>query len=479
MTDPKTQMIAFANELEGKVIVADTSSLLISGVNLLNILPKCVLVIPAIVVKELESKRTHATVGFLAREWLRLIEKQRVIHGIDLRSGSVIKSHPHVTLRVEPNHSAQTILPVHLQDKSNDSTILAVALSLSKEITETVVVLSNDVPMRLHATLDLELEAYEFNSTHVIGAKPFDGRYKVKVKSKDYVALNNNGEQTSKVMNKLTEETLKQLPEDHAVNAFVEIEFEEGGILGEYLFVNEKLVPIKRKKKVSGLTARTLEQDAAIDYLRAPASEIPIVSLGGGAGTGKTLMTLAVGIDELKQKKYQKIMVFRSLHEMGKGQEMGFLPGGVEEKMHAWAGAIYDAIDVLAAAKKPMKKNANAHSEIILKEEAKKIQEMVEVSPITYLRGRSLANTYIVLEEAQNFSRNEILNILSRLGEGSKIVFTFDAAQVDSKFLQSGKDADIWSVIDSLKNSSLFAHMTLLKTERSKVAELASTILEG
>ena len=104
---------------------------------------------------------------------------------------------------------------------------------------------------------------------------------------------------------------------------------------------------------------------------------------------------------------------------------------------------------------------------------------MVEIAPITFLRGRSLANTFIILEEAQNFSRSEILNILSRAGVGSKIVLTFDAAQVDNRFLQSGKNADIWSVVDSLNDSELFAHVTLQKTERSQVAELASGLLEN
>lgn len=164
---------------------------------------------------------------------------------------------------------------------------------------------------------------------------------------------------------------------------------------------------------------------------------------------------------------------------MGQGQEMGFLPGNVDEKMAAWAGAILDALDVIAGANKTIRRKSGGHADTALQEEAKRLREMIEISPITYLRGRSLANTYIVLEEAQNFSRNEILNILSRVGEGSKVVLTFDAAQVDNKFLQTGPKSDIWSVIDDLKNSDLFAHITLLKTERSRVAELASTILEG
>lgn len=210
-----------------------------------------------------------------------------------------------------------------------------------------------------------------------------------------------------------------------------------------------------------------------MSWLRTPADVIPIVSLGGSAGTGKTLVTMAVAFEELKRKSYDKIMVFRSLHELGQGQEIGFLPGDVNDKMAAWSGAVFDAIDVIAS------KSRKAKSETSRDAEVKRLREMVEIAPITFLRGRSLANTFIILEEAQNFSRSEILNILSRAGVGSKIVLTFDAAQVDNRFLQSGKNADIWSVVDSLKDSELFAHVTLQKTERSQVAELASGLLEN
>ena len=203
-----------------------------------------------------------------------------------------------------------------------------------------------------------------------------------------------------------------------------------------------------------------------------PASQVPIVSLGGSAGTGKTLVAVATGINELKYH-YDKIIVFRSLHELGQGQEIGFLPGDVNDKMAAWSGAVFDAIDVIASKGRSKTQGKPDDNKI------KKYKEMVEIAPITFLRGRSLARTFMILEEAQNFSRNEILNILSRAGEGSKVVLTFDAAQVDNRFLQSGKHADIWSVVDSLKDSDLFAHITLKQTERSEVAELAASILEN
>jgi len=473
MTDSLKRTAQITNELKGKVIVIDTSSLLMAGTKLLTVLPKSTVIIPAIVIKELENKRTHSTIGFMAREWLNLIESIRVESGKELSKGVVLKEYKDITLRVEPNHTNQKTLPSHLQDGSNDSTILAVANNLSLELqeegrSEEVIILSNDVPMRIAATLDLSLGAFEFNATQIVGAKPFDGRYSIQIPFKEF---ENSKDLYFTIIN--------YLPKNYSKSAYVQVEYVEGGSAGDFIISNGEVQEVKRKNKASNITARTLEQDIALAYLKESPDNLPIVSLGGGAGTGKTLLTIAVGLDELRAKHYQKVIVFRSLHEMGQGQEMGFLPGDVNDKMEAWAGAVFDALDVLAAAKKTIKKNAGPHAELALKEESKKLREMIEVSPITYLRGRSLSNTYIVLEEAQNFSRNEILNILSRAGEGSKIVLTFDAAQVDNKFLQSGKNSDIWSVIDSLKSEDLFAHITLQKTERSRVAELASRILEG
>lgn len=471
--------------VQGKKVVVDTSSLLIAGTGLLNNLSNCSIIIPAIVVKELEEKRTHATVGFLSREWLRLLEKLRVERGKELSKGVILPDYENITLLVEPNHRSQKSLPEHLQDGSHDSTILAVAKNLKDEeeiakhgdSNSTVVLLSNDAPMRLHSTLDLDIPAYEFSATKLVGAKPFDGRYQIEVSDSDYEKTVNKAILDENLI-ELNNYVIHNLPKGVSKNAYITLE-KDGQILSHLLYVNGKVEFLRRKHKATEITAKNQEQDVAFEFLRKPVDEMTVVSLGGSAGSGKTLVTMAVALDELRLGNYQKVMVFRSLHEMGAGQEMGFLPGDVNEKMHAWAGAIYDAIDVLAVAKKPLKKNAGPAAENAQKKEAERLRDMVEIAPITYLRGRSLSNTFIILEEAQNFSRSEILNILSRAGAGSKIVLTFDAAQVDNRFLQPGKNADIWSVIDSLKEYDIFAHITLKRTERSRIAEIASTILEN
>lgn len=452
----------FGQLLEGRVVVVDTSSLLLAGTNLLAILPKCKLVIPSIVVSELEDKRAHTTVGFLAREWLRLLEDLRVEHGEALAKGVPAPKHPIVSIKIEPNNTNQKLLPAHLKNGSHDSTILAVAKNLD-EVTRKVTLLSNDAPMRLKATLDLSLEAVEFNAAKAAAVKPFDGRFTVELTDEEYVA----SDVVSIEDGATPFETVvsNNLPKGLPSRALISVQVGDAEkSISELVYHDGELVPLNRKSKAQGVVARTIEQDVAVDYLRMSPDQLPIVSLGGGAGTGKTLLSVAVGLDELEKNNYQKIVVFRSLHEMGRGQELGFLPGDLKDKMEVWAGAIYDALDFIAGSCKGSL-------------DAKALKNKIEISPITYLRGRSLSNSYIILEEAQNFSRSEILNIMSRAGEGTKLVLTSDPNQVDNKFLQSGPNADIWSVIDSLKHEDLFAHITLTRTERSRVAAVTSRLL--
>lgn len=483
MTELKAQNESFRATIEGKTIIVDTSSLLNAGIGLLTTLPKCHFVIPAVVSDEIEANRQKAGVGFLAREWINFLDSLLVEFGEELSTGVYHPEFPDVLISIEPNHSSQKTLPEHLQNGSNDSTVLAVANNLivdtkNKHNTKNVILMSNDTPMRLKATLDLKIKAIDFNASTIIGAKPFDGRYDVEVTAEDLNGKAFSDNVKDSLLSHLDKWILEQLPKDVSNHAIVRLTLKDTDKIAEFVLHNGVIGYAKRKNRVQNIVGRTIEQDIAYDYLLKPAEELPIVSLGGPAGTGKTLVALSAGIEGLRKRQYQKIIAFRSLHEMGQGQEMGFLPGGVDEKMEAWAGAVFDAIDALAQAAKVKKKSDDPHGTAV-KTEVENLRGMVEVAPITYLRGRSLANTYIILEEAQNFSRSEILNILSRAGEGSKIVLTWDADQVDNKYIHPGKKADIWSVVETLKSEDLFAHISLKKTERSKVAELASRILAG
>lgn len=441
-------------QFENKNMVVDTSSLLVDGTGLLKKMQNCTIVVPSIVVYELEDiRRRNGIIGNIARQWLRFFEELRVEHGVRVADGVFLPNYDNLILRIQPNDSSQTILPQHLQNGSADSTILAVAKRLMTKDPNTITaLLSNDVPMRLHATLDLDLEAYDagFFESQVI--EPYTGR--------EYVYLTQEEYSNSPLVqgNEMDEIGLFLRPyvNPNITHSLVEVTLDETGQTVKRLLKTwDSFREISHKKSVGQLDPQSVEQKVALDYLLEDPDELPLVSLGGSAGTGKTLLTLAAAVCETNAGNYQKILVLRSLHEMGKGQELGFLPGSVEDKMAPWAGAINDALEVINTKDTPT----------------------LEVSPITYLRGRSLHNTFIILEEAQNFSRNEILNVVSRVGMNSKLVMTFDAAQVDNPFLSAGDKSEIWPLIDRLKSED-FAHITLVKTERSRTSELASKILD-
>lgn len=471
-SDVKEVKNLLIDKLEGHIVVADTSALLIRGTDLLRSLPNCTLIIPAIVVKELEGKRTAPTVGFLAREWLRLLEGLRVTHGVSLSEGVPAPEgfgSNEITIRIEPNHSSQTVLPSQLQDGSNDSTILAVTKAFSvEEKGKNVALISNDVPMRMHCTLELEIPAYEVSSVTMDAAKPFSGSITVEVTDEHVEKMFGDRDKTLDLIEELIAEQI-----GNSVTRVLADVVHEGKVIERVLYsAEEGAVELPRaNNRAKGISPKTVEQRVAMSYLLAPANKFPIVSIAGSAGTGKTLLTIAAGLEGVKKRQYQKVLVFRSLHEMGAGQEMGFLPGSVEDKMGPWSGAVMDSIEVIAKASSKDTRGA------IKADLINELKTFVEVSPISYLRGRSITDTFMVLDEAQNFSRSELLNILSRVGEGTKIVLVADPAQVDNKFLQTGPRAEVWSVIDSLKSSNLFGHVTLVQTERSAVAELAAKVL--
>lgn len=488
-----------SSHLEGKVVVTDTSALLVSGTKLLREVENSFFVVPMVVMRELESKRTDPSVGYLAREWIRLFESLREKHGEELLHGIELENGNRVA--IQPNHSSQTNLPKHLQDGSVDSTILAVALRLNTEEGESkdlntsgestcgrVVVLSNDTPMRLYATLDLGMESYEYSSVSVEGASIFSGTLDLFVKRAPEVdsAISDGSPDLSTLFDLFSDsrkgavngELIERdgLPAYSLVNLHVVSDEEPDYKVLAFLDTDSFSLCDERSFKSvspSGVKPRTLKQKMLASYLTEDVYTLPVVSVAGRAGTGKTLLTIASGIQGVLNEDYDGVLVLKSLHEMGLGQEMGFLPGTFDDKMLPWTGAISDSLSVIGSC------NVNKANELNPGNVKSLLGEMIEVSPITYLRGRSLTNTYIVVEEAQNFSESEVLNILSRVGEGSKVVLTWDPDQVDNRFLQSGPKCDMHAVVNSMKASPLFAHLTLDKTERSEVAALASSILEG
>ena len=217
---------------------------------------------------------------------------------------------------------------------------------------------------------------------------------------------------------------------------------------------------VRGDRNLFDVRGRSAEQRLAIDVLADPS--IGIVSLGGRAGTGKSVLALAAGLEAVvEQRTQRRIVVFRPIFAVG-GQELGYLPGSETEKMSPWAAATFDALESVVG------REVVAHVQS---------RNQLEVLPLTHIRGRTLTDTFVIIDEAQNLERGVLLTALSRLGEGSRVVLTHDVAQRDN--LRVGRHDGVVSVIETLKGHPLFAHLTLTRSERSPIAALVSELLEG
>jgi PhoH-like ATPase len=217
---------------------------------------------------------------------------------------------------------------------------------------------------------------------------------------------------------------------------------------------------VRGDRDVFGVHGRSAEQRIAIDLLLDP--DIGIVSLGGRAGTGKSALALCAGLEVvLERRQHRKVVVFRPLYAVG-GPDLGYLPGTEAEKMGPWAQAVFDTLGALVS--------QEVVEEVI-------DRGMLEVMPLTHIRGRSLHDAYVIVDEAQSLERNVLLTVLSRIGQNSRVVLTHDVAQRDN--LRVGRHDGVAAVIETLKGHPLFAHVTLTRSERSPVAALVTEMLEG
>ena len=216
---------------------------------------------------------------------------------------------------------------------------------------------------------------------------------------------------------------------------------------------------IKADRDVFGIHGRSAEQRVALELLQDPS--IGIISLGGRAGTGKSALALCAGLEAvLERQQHSKVVVFRPLYAVG-GQELGYLPGTEGEKMAPWAQAVFDTLGALTT---------KAVIEEVL------ARGLLEVLPLTHIRGRSLHDAFVVVDEAQSLERNVLLTVLSRIGQDSRVVLTHDVAQRDN--LRVGRHDGVVAVVEKLKGHPLFAHITLSRSERSPIAALVTEMLE-
>lgn len=398
-------------------------------------------VLPLIVISELEGKRHHHELGWFARESLRMLDDLRVEFGRLDQPVPIGTSGG--TLQVELNHTDPSVLPVGFRTDSNDSRILACALNLEAEGKD-VVLVSKDIPLRVKAGA-VGLPADEYHA-HDVVPSGWTGMTELEVPSDAVDTLFNDG------VIDLVE--ARDLPCHTGVRLLAGRQSALGRVTPD-----KQLQLVRGEREAFGLHGRSAEQRVALDLLLD--ESIGIVSLGGKAGTGKSALALTAGLEAvLERRSHRKVVVFRPLYAVG-GQELGYLPGSESEKMGPWGQAVFDTLEGLAS--------PEVMEEVIAR-------GMLEVLPLTHIRGRSLHDSFVIVDEAQSLERNVLLTVLSRLGSGSRVVLTHDVAQRDN--LRVGRHDGVAAVIEKLKGHPLFAHITLTRSERSPIAALVTEMLE-
>lgn len=448
MTD-LTQQSARADDLtlggesrstDFRTYVVDTSVLLSDPRAMFRFAEHAV-VLPIVVITELEDKRHHPELGYFARRALRLLDELRVEYGT--LSEPIPVGESDGTLRVELNHTDPSALPAGFRLGDNDTRILAVAANLAAEGCS-VSVVSKDLPLRVKASA-LGLDAQEYRAELAVDSG-WTGMANLDVSDDEMSSLYHDGS--------LAHPNAEQMPCNTGVTVFAP----GGSALGR---INSDGVVrlVRGDREAFGLHGRSAEQRIAIDTLLDPS--VGIVSLGGRAGTGKSAMALCAGLEAvLERRQHRKVVVFRPLYAVG-GQELGYLPGSENDKMGPWSQAVFDTLGSVVG--------PTVIEEVIQR-------GLLEVLPLTHIRGRSLHDSFVIVDEAQSLERNVLLTVLSRIGQSSRVVLTHDVAQRDN--LRVGRHDGVAAVIEALKGNPLFAHVTLHRSERSAIAALVTELLE-
>ena len=401
-------------------------------------------VVPVVVITELEAKRHHPELGYFARQALRMLDDLRIEHGrldADIPVGDFGGS-----IRVELNHSDPSVLPAGFRLGDNDTRILSVATSLASE-GDDVVLVSKDLPLRVKAAA-VGLTAQEYRA-ELPPDSGWTGMTELDVTPADLNELYDSG--------KLDLEAARELP-CHTGLVLITGVSGCGSALGR-VQPDKSVRLVRGDREAFGLRGRSAEQRVALDLLLDP--EVGIVSLGGRAGTGKSALALCAGLEAvMERRQHRKVLVFRPLYAVG-GQDLGYLPGSEADKMNPWAQAVFDTLSAVTS--------QSVIDEVINR-------DMLEVLPLTHIRGRSLHDSFVIVDEAQSLERGVLLTVLSRIGAGSRVVLTHDIAQRDN--LRVGRHDGIVAVIEKLKGHPLFSHVTLVRSERSPIAALVTEMLE-
>ncbi len=409
-------------------------------------------VIPLVVLEELDSlKRYSDEVGKNAREVIRYIDSLKSDQKGEFREGISLPEGPKVRIHLAMNNEKSRGFPLPLDRNSNRILLSAYAL---REQGEAVVIVSKDFVTRVKAeAMDLQSEDYE--NLKVVYEEMYRGLRKIETSKREIdlfykdgsLLLPSNGFRPN-------EYALLQSPENSSA-------------LCKYSERSKRLEPLlPLSKDLWGIQPLNVEQRCAIDLLLR--DDIPLVTLIGPAGTGKTLLALACGMRKVfDEGTYSRILISRPIVPLGK--DIGYLPGTKEEKLYHWMQPIYDNLEFLCQTTNSGGNEAAALEFIM---QSKKI----EMEAVTYIRGRSLPKMYMIIDEAQNLTPHEIKTIVSRAGKGTKVILTGDPTQIDNPYLD--KDSNGLScTVGKLKHHRIYGHMFLERTERSEIASVAAELL--
>ncbi len=413
-------------------------------------------IIPIVVIEELDKfKKGIDEIGRNARQVSRILDEYRLrgklSQGVQLDGGG--------SLRVELNHQSPEHLPPELIATKADNRILATALNLCRsEGTHPVVLVTKDTNLRIKADA-VGLRAEDYESDTITIDELYTGETEISVDPGAIDEFYAKGEFALSDSRPFS-------------NQFVLLKNSANPsqtALARYAQQKNALVPVVNTKHgVWGITARNKQQQFALDLLLN--DDIRLVTLVGKAGTGKTLLALAAGLEEtIEARAFQRLVVSRPVFPLGK--DIGFLPGDIEDKLRPWMQPIRDNLDFLMGA-------SPVAGRVKGKKDLQSLFDlgMIEVEPLTYIRGRSMPNQYLIVDEAQNLTPHEIKTIITRAGEGTKIVLTGDPYQIDNPYIDSSSNG-LTFVVERFKEEAIAGHITLVKGERSDLAELAATLL--
>ncbi len=411
-------------------------------------------VLPLTVVEEIDRfKKEQSETGRNARQISRIIDgfraQGRLFEGVKLEGGGMFK----IAIYRE---EAMKLLPPELQVDQGDNRIIAVAKELVDAGVPNVIFITKDINLRIKAdTIGLSAEDYESDKVSI--DELYSGTTELQV-PQDQV-------------DRFYEEGELEIEGEFIANqgvTLIDAENPSHSAIGRYDALTQKMRPLLRapKEGVWGIHPRNREQQFAFDLLLN--DDIRVVSLVGKAGTGKTLLAIAAGLLKTADEAvYSRLLVSRPVFPMGR--DLGFLPGDIEEKLAPWMQPIFDNVELLLSSVDEGGKRKRGYRELI-------DLGLMEIEPLTYIRGRSIPRQYLIVDEAQNLTPHEIKTIITRAGEGTKIILTGDPYQIDNPYIDSSSNGLSYAV-ERLKGQDISGHMTLTKGERSPLAELAANLL--